>query len=284
MSSAANATALVDLLRSADSRGWPAALHHTLRRTDRVAYRRATDLRVANWRVLLPISCRGNVLQLNAGLGGAAFCLARTGATVVAANSSAEPARVIARRAAASHGVNVRSVQAGLGQALPFGPRTFDVVVLVDALGGVPPPLQAALLRQVREVLRDDGVLLVADGNRRSPLHWLVAFTRAHGMRSSHGYQRVLGAAGFRDTRAWGLIPSHLEPFFLVPLDAGAPLEYFLTMVAAHMEFGPQIQIRGRSPRWLYSTLRWIVRAVPERALSPLVAALLPGVAVVGHA
>jgi len=88
----------------------------------------------------------------------------------------------------------------GDGARLPFAPASFDAVFVATVLGEIPD--RAGCLDDVRRILRDDGVLAIAETRRDSdfiPLAALRADVEPHGFvwRDKHGigWQYV---AGFR--------------------------------------------------------------------------------------
>jgi hypothetical protein len=95
------------------------------------------------------------------------------------------------------------------------------------------------------------------------------------------GYPRLLQSVGFRNLRVYALLPSHLEPFFTIPLDRRIPLEYFLREIMGTQDFG--IHFRQRGQDVLYQLLRLTVRWTPAHLLARLARPFIPSIAIVAQ-
>jgi 2-polyprenyl-3-methyl-5-hydroxy-6-metoxy-1,4-benzoquinol methylase/uncharacterized protein YbaR (Trm112 family) len=259
--------------------GWQIALHDRLRAIDLQAYRQAIDEYRAQWRFVLPLAPTSRVLDLQCGWGATALNLAECCAEVVAADASPALTRFVALRAAQMGRVNLHAVQLGLDQPLPFS-GVFDVVVLVDALRWLEVAAQRALLARVRMALRPDGLLFVAERNRVGA-DQLARGRFDRGLHTINGYRRLLAAAGFRCASVYAPLPSHLEPFFVVPLDRALPLSYVLHEIIGGQDFGEQLRRRGLGR--LGSLARRTARLLPATWLARLARPLVPSVALVAQ-
>ena len=106
-------------------------------------------------------TCEGrDVLEVGAGLGGGAAWLARheRPRRLVALELSPAAVRACRERHPPCAGL---SFEQGDAQALPFGDASFDVVLSVESSHTY--PRFADFVREAHRVLRDDGVLLLAD-------------------------------------------------------------------------------------------------------------------------
>jgi SAM-dependent methyltransferase len=267
-----------DLADIAATQGWQVALHDRLRNVRPKAYRLAVDPYRGHWRFLLPQSRTSRVLDLNAGLGAATFALAEACAAVVAADASCYQAAFIAARARQSGIQNILSLRLGLDESLPFRPRSFDAVVLSDGLSSiVSQAKQRQLVERIHRVLSSAGTLLIADVNRLAPMRFSRRSWRP-GARSIGGYARLLHRAGFDRLRTYALLPSHNEPFFVVPLDERAPFAFLLREIVANPNFGPQLERRGLG--LLFRVVRAATEMVPTTVLTTMLRSFVPGVAI----
>jgi SAM-dependent methyltransferase len=257
------------------------ALHDLLRATDPAVYRQAIDEYRAQWRFVLPLSPSSRVLDLSCGWGAVALNLAESCELVVAADACPAQALFVAQRVRQMGQGNVFPLQLGLDRSFPFSEGFFDAVVLISVLGWVRgAEAQRLILRRVRDVLRPGGFLFLAEANRLG-LDRLVGGRAAGELRTPRGYRAMLQSAGFRDFRMYAPAPSHLEPFFMIPLDRHAPLAYFLREIVGGQDFGIHFRRRGQDA--LYRLVRMITRHTPSHLLVVLAKPFVPSVAIVAH-
>ncbi|MGH9535728.1 MAG: class I SAM-dependent methyltransferase [Terriglobales bacterium] len=153
--------------RQAVDRWLPAPLRDYAAHPDRAAF---ADV--------LPLPAQGRILEIGAGLGGIAACLAQQYA-VVALEGVAERAAFLALRAQQDGLTRLLPVRADWHR-LCFAPGQFDAVVLNGVLEWVPvadisaPPrqVQVAFLRAVRELLAPGGFIYLAIENRFGLPQW----------------------------------------------------------------------------------------------------------------
>ena len=265
----------------AATKGWQVALHDVLRRIDPTVYRQAADEYRAQWRYVAPLSANSRVLDLSSGWGAIAFSLAETCELVVAADACPAQTQLVALRARQSGQDNLLSLQLGLDQGLPFANGCFDAVVLLDAFSKITDTkLQRLILRRIHNVLRPNGSLFLADLNRLS----VVLLAKRQALGNPHtlgGYRRLLHSVGFRGFRAYSPIPSHLEPFFMVPLDRRPPLTYFLRNILRTQDFRVHVRERGFESR--YALTRMMVRWIPATLAPPFAKLFAPSIAILAH-
>lgn len=269
------------IAQTAAAKGWKVALHDLLRSINPTVYRQAIDEYRAQWRFVAPLTANSRVLDLSCGWGAAAFNLAESSALVAAADASSAQARFVALRAQQTGQDNIISVQLGLDQRLPFATGYFDAVVLVDALSRVKDTeLQRLVLRRIRAVLRPGGSLFLADINRLSAAR-LATWSIEGNPHTLGGYQRLLQSAGFRDLRVYSPAPSHLEPFFMIPLDRQKPLAYFLREIVGAQDF--QFHLRQRGLGALVHLIRMVVRWTPADLAATLARPFVPSMAILAR-
>jgi SAM-dependent methyltransferase len=271
-----------EVVQAAVDRGWEVAVHDVLCAIDRLAYRRAIDEYRAQWRFVLPLSPSDHVLDLNCTWGAVTFNLAEICALVVAADPCSEHVRFVAQRARQKGQNNIVPLQLGLDQSLPFLARHFETVIMIDSLSWLSDvEKQRAILRRIRKVIKAGGCLFLADTNRLSfvdPLARASAGT-PHTLR---GYKTLLRSVGFRRLREYVLAPSHMEPFFILPLDRSRPLEFFLREIIARQDFG--MHFRSGPQKFAFRMARAVAQRGPTRLLARLARPFLPSFAIVAQA
>jgi len=225
------------MLEDIGRKGWDEAVHRELAGRDRDAYRRIFDPRRADWFYLCDVARRRVALDLGAGWGGVSLRLAKLFDHVIAVEPVWERARFAAALFREEALSNVTTVHAHLG-SLPFGPETFDLVVVNDgferaAAWGNEPDSDAAqreLLATAARLLRPGGVICLGARNNCAPgqvLGRLRGRRSPTGLtRSAAGYRRLLEGAGFADVESYAAFPSHHHPRMLVPLADGSKLAW----------------------------------------------------------
>lgn len=269
------------LQRTAARAGWDVALHDVLRQWDPVVYRQAVDEYQAQWRFVLPLTRGSRVLDLQCGWGAVAFSLAESVGRVVAADSCPALAGFVATRARQAGYTNLQVVQLGWDQPLPFARHSFDAVVLMDALCWAPARHTVDVtLGRIHTILRPGGSLLLAESSLPL-LPGRRPGARLGSPRRAANYAQRLRAAGFQQLRFYAPLPSHRQPFFLVPLDSAPPLGYFVRAILAGQDFTAHIGPWAR--RTLYRLARSGLRHIPLRGLVGPARLLAPSVAVVAR-
>ena len=271
-----------EIVGAAVDQGWEVAVHDVLRAIDHLAYRRAIDEYRAQWRFILPLSPSDHVLDLNCTWGAVTFNLAEICALVVAADPCSEYVRFVAQRARQKGQNNIAALQFGLDQSLPFLPGRFDTVVMIDSLSWLPDfERQRIILSRIRKLIKTGGCLFLADTNRLSCLR-LLARASAGTPHTLQGYQKLLRSVGFRRLREYVLAPSHMEPFFILPLDKSRPLEFFLREIIARQDFG--MHFRSGPQKFAFRMARAVTQQGPTRLLASLARPFVPSFAIVAQA
>jgi len=219
--------------------GWQVAVHDYLRARDPASYRYATDPQVATWRLLVSLPEQPKVLLLHPGIGVAPFLLAQDGAVVSCACGQAAESDYILARASQQGLGQVRAYTWDGERSLPEDDGEFDLV----AAGLHGPPLrgprpflrQAAVLRESRRLLRPGGELFLAGANAAHPQHF------GRGL-SLGGCRRAMEREGFRSLRFYGLLPSHWQPFFIIPLGTMGGLQHCLNRLARGYDFSEALR------------------------------------------
>ncbi|MFI6173656.1 methyltransferase domain-containing protein [Nocardia sp. NPDC051052] len=143
------------------------------------------------------------VLDLGSGVGGPAVELARvTGAEVVGVDLSERHVRLATERVRSAHLADRVTFRLGDASDLPFEPNSFDGAWMLESFFHMPD--QAKVLRQLAEVLRPGGRLVIGNLVQRTPLSddqdaalaelWRVGHVAALHPLSS--YSTLLGDAG----------------------------------------------------------------------------------------
>ncbi|MBI2940632.1 MAG: class I SAM-dependent methyltransferase [Chloroflexi bacterium] len=283
------------LLAVAGQGDWRSALHDELRRYDRSLHRWATDELRTGWRMVLPLSGESRVLEVGAGLGGAAFLLAEVCRAVVALDPSWEHARFTQLRCRSEGRANVYPICAGDQPVLPFPTGTFDIVVL-NGVAEQAGRWFGDLVTGATRVLRPEGTLYLGILNRLG-LHRLAASGRSLvGGRLTptgkcdggtpewvgntlRGYQQLLRAAGCAQMEVFYPLPYHHQPMYLVPLDDPRTVAYCLKILFEAYDWELRVQQQGLGP--LFRLARLGSRLAVRLGLTGLLRYLVPSYGIV---
>lgn len=214
------------------------------------AYRLAVDEYSGQVRFLLPLTSRSRVLQMRSGWGSVALNVAGSAASVVALDDRPERLRFLAARRdeAGIDTLETRFVR--LGARLPFEDGEFDAVIMLDALEhvGVTHGVfwrseQQQALEEAYRVLKPKGQLLLAVPNK-------LGFARPQSdevekLQTYSGYRNTLRRAGFRRVAFHAPLPSHREPFFILPLGKRHLLNHFVDWIFTAQDYRSKLQARG---------------------------------------
>jgi len=270
-----------EVARIAAERGWKAAAHDSMRSRDHRAYRLAVDEYGAQLRFLLPLAPDSRVLQLRCGWGPVALNLATCAAFVVAMDDRRERLRFLSARQAQTENVGaLHLVCADFSNGLPFVDGAFDAVIMLDAIEHVRAPdggswkrAQHAALEEARRVLQAGGWLLMGVANRLS-LPTGPRDSAPPRLRTYWGYRAALRNAGFDSVRFYAPLPSHQEPFFVLPLDRSHLLDHFATTTFAAHGYRSKLQARGLASLYRLASVMW--RVGRQFRLTGLVRYLFP--------
>ncbi len=246
---------MAEVNRRANDGSWKSALLHF----DHPAVRRVSEMILnldrANWHRLVRLPADSRVLDIGAGLGTTAHALARHYREVVAVEPVLEGVRFMQQRFREEGLSNAAIVRSSIWK-LPFGPESFDLVVLNGVLGwvaegqeGDPGELQRSALEQAFRLVRPGGYLCLGIENRfalgyfsgdpdphcglpfvtilpRRIANWYANKRGQQGYRnylhSSRGYRKLLERVGFRDLEFYIASPSYNHPRYLIPLKGGS--------------------------------------------------------------
>jgi len=150
----------------------------------------------------------GHVLDLGCGTGDHCFELARRGFSATGVDFSHEMVARASEKAAGEPSLAATFQQGDFNQPLPFEDGAFDHVLSAFAMHYARKP--AAVLREIRRVMREGGLFLVITARRPRGRRWythpLMAIRRA-GWKSTRGrgahpfepgeLERLLAQAGF---------------------------------------------------------------------------------------
>jgi SAM-dependent methyltransferase len=243
---------MVEVNRRAEEGVWKSALVESSGGSAQEAELMITNLERANWHLLLGLTSGGRVLDVGAGTGTNSHALASHYSEVVALEPVQERVDFMRLRFAQEGLSNIRIVRGSLWD-VPFGPQSFDVVVMNGVLEwiaegqtGDPGQLQAKALQKIYRLLKPGGQLYIGIENRLAignfigypdphcRLPWVTILPRrlahwycksrglSHGYRnylySSRGYRKLLRTNGFRNIEIYVALPSYNHPRFLVPM------------------------------------------------------------------
>lgn len=259
-----NATEARALARIAQTDGWDVAAHDYMRELDHHAYRLAVDEYAAQLRFLLPLGPTSRVLIMRSGWGAVPLNLASCTALTVAMDDRRSRVHFLASRQQQATAEHLAGVAGRPAATLPFVDGAFDAVILLDAFETIFPdgrqsrrPPRVALLEESRRILRQGGSLLLGTANRlgfaRPPTG-----PRAR-LQSYWSYRRTLRRAGFADLQFFAPLPSHREPFFILPLDQWRLLNHFVDGLFTAQDYRFKLQARGLGPAYRLARVLWSV-------------------------
>jgi SAM-dependent methyltransferase len=253
-----------EIARIAVERGWQVAAHEHMKVLNHRAYRLAIDEYSAQLRFLLPLTPESRVLQLQCGWGAVALNMATCTASVVAMDDRAARLCFLSARRAHMGAENLHIVYGSPSPPLPFVDGTFDAVIILDVLAQVGATagskwkrMQHEHLEEAKRVLRSGGWLLLGVANRlgffrphmRSPRH----------LRTYWGYCRVVHDVGFSKTQFHSPLPSHQEPFFILPLDRSRLLTHFIDRMFTAEDYRSKLEARGLGSAYRLAQALWRV-------------------------
>jgi SAM-dependent methyltransferase len=239
-----------EIAHIAETQGWQVAAHDYMRSLNHRAYRLAIDEYRSQIRFLLPLSCESRVLDLRSDWGSVAFNLAAHSDFVVAMDDRSTRSRFIASRQAQTGIQTVHGLCGSLTPHLPFADEAFDAVIMLEALehvksgdGSYWKAAQQSALVEVMRVLKERGSALLGISNRFG-----IARPPTSGIQHSRtywGYRQALYKAGFSEVRFYAALPSHREPFFILPLDGAHALNFFVDKMFTAQDYRSKLQARG---------------------------------------
>lgn len=252
------------IVHIAETQGWQIAAHDTMRAFNSVAYRMAIDEYRGQLRFLLPLTSNDRVLQLRCGWGPIAINLASCSGSVVALDDRVSRIRFVSARRMQMHLQTVHTLGANISKSLPFASDVFDAVIMLDAFkrecasdGVKRVDTREEILNEIARVLKAGGWLLLGAANRLG-LGRRKA-DQAERICSCWGYRRLLRAAGFASPQFYAPLPSHLEPFFIVPLDHPDVLDHFVGRLLISPEYQSKLNERGLSLVFRLASTMWRV-------------------------
>jgi SAM-dependent methyltransferase len=271
----------------AEKLGWQSAAHDVMRSLDARAYRLAIDEYSAQVRFLLPLTPASKVLLVRAGWGSVAMNVAASAGSVVAMDDRTSRLRFLAARHNAAPAGTIDTIQGSLERKLPFASGEFDAVIMLDALehigtaGIAGAASRRAVYRramaEVNRVLAPDGKLLLGVPNK-------LGFARPDAgepirTQTYAGYRKTLQRAGFNHIEFYAPLPSHHEPFFILPLARSRLLGHFIQWMFTAQDYRSKLEARGMGAAYQAAWALW--RAGRHLRLVGLIKYVVPSYLVV---
>ena len=174
-----------------------------------------------------------------------------------------------------------------LEQKLPFTDGEFDAVIMLDALehvslSGIAGSTSwrtgtARAMSEVNRVLAPEGKLLLGVPNKLGfarPRSDEPARAQTYG-----GYRKTLRQAGFHKMEFYAPLPSHIEPFFILPLARPRLLGHFIQWMFTAQDYRSKLEARGMGAAYQAAWALW--RAGRQLRLVGLVRHIVPSYLVV---
>ena len=271
----------------AEDRGWKSAAHDYMRSLDARAYRLAVDEYSSQVRFLLPLTPASRVLLVRGGWGSVALNVASAAGSVVAMDNRPSRLRFLAARCKESGSDMLEIVHGSLEQKLPFADGEFDAVIMLDALEHVglsgiagATSWRAGTRRALAEVNR----VIVLEGKLLLGVPNKLGFARPRSDEPARaqtygGYRKSLRQAGFQETEFYAPLPSHIEPFFILPLASPRLLGHFIQWMFTAQDYRSKLEARGMGAAYQAAWALW--RAGRQLRLVGLVRHIVPSYLVV---
>lgn len=248
--------------RLAEVSGWQVASHNYMKSMNPWAYRMAVDENRTQLRFLLPLTAESRVLNLGCSWGALALNLATCTEYVVGMDSRAPNLRFALTRGHQMEVSGLQMMQGSLCAPLPFADRSFDAVVILETSEGSEMPKEpglrqapSQLLGEIRRVLGPGASVLWGVSNRLGLGHPPVAFKQQ--LRTYWGYVRALRNAGFEMIEFFAALPSHLEPYFIVPFNKSKLIEFLIDDLLASGNYRSKISARGLGLTYAMGCAAW---------------------------
>ena len=263
-----------EIARIAEADGWLSAAHDYMRSRNQAAYRLAVDEYIAQLRFLLPLAVDASVLHLGYGWGALSLNLASCTTFVVMMDDRHTRLRFVSARQKAAGLASMRTVCGSPSSSLPIRDSMFDAVIVSDVPGHVSKDhsVMRAALCETRRVLRPGGWLLVTLSNAFAP--WLSG--------SYWSSRASVREAGFTDVQFYAPLPSHREPFFIVPLERPRLTVHLLDTLFTAASYRARLEARGLGTAFALARSVWyLVRAA---RLTRLLRCVVPSYCIVARA
>jgi SAM-dependent methyltransferase len=285
-----------ELLEASRKGSWEKAVRARFPEADDMHYGLLDPQRAA-WLPLLALDERSVALDIGCGYGAITHSIARVAGEVYAIEPVPERIEFTQERLRQEGIRNVHLIQAS-ATALPLLENSFDLVVvngILEWVGewdwtGDPRQVQLRFLRNVRRLLKEDGVLVIGIENRfgygsllGAPDHSGIAYTSlvprraasfllrhsaAHHHRTrlnpqkeyrtytytQRGYRKLLKESGFDAVSSYWAEPGYNRPYCLTPLDAPAWIQEHFLYLLDHPSPSPRKSWRRRLKRFIASS------------------------------
>jgi ubiquinone/menaquinone biosynthesis C-methylase UbiE len=236
--------------RLAEVSGWQVASHDYMRLINPSAYRMAVDENRTQLRFLLPLTNESCVLNLGCGWGSLALNLAICTGCAIGMDSCVSTLRFAVARGKQMEVAGFYAMRGRLCQPLPFADATFDAVIMLDRperydLQGIQESKRTRqeLLVEIRRVLKPGGSAMWGVSNRLGLGHPPVA--SGWQLRTYWGYVRSLHNAGFQALKFFAALPSHLEPYFILPAKKLQLVDFLIEDLFTSESYRSKIRARG---------------------------------------
>ncbi len=274
-----------NIIRVAESLGWETALFDLnkehLKRTGIIE----EDQRCADWKYLLPLNSKGDLLLLGCGWGAIPVALSEVCRSVYAVDTTWDKIRFLDIRRKQQGIENLFPVYGRCDSDIPFPDESFDVVAVNELHGNEkdPQPFRKAV-QHFRHLLKERGVLYLSLYNSLS-FQRLLRWGEKPVSSISHsifGYKRILREEGFSKIRFYAPLPRQDGiPLFYVPLNSDQSLSFFFRNIFPLFEtVSPEVK---KAYGFQYTIAKVAVRLTLRLGLTSLTKIFVPGYSIIAE-
>lgn len=273
------------VLQDAELFGWETALYNLNREQLAKCGIIQEDQRCADWRYLLPLNSKSDLLLLGSGWGAIPVALSEVCRSVYAVDSSWEKTKFLDIRRIQQGKDNLFPINGRCDSELPFPDGSFNAVA-VNELQGKWRRSQTfpKAIRAFYRLLKEDGILYLSLRNRLSFQGLLRGNDKpASSIRYSiFGYKAILREEGFSKIQFYAPLPRQDGiPLFYIPLMGDLPMKFFFRNIFPLFEaVSPEVK---KAYGFQYAVAKLAVRLNLHLGLTSLAKVFVPGFMIIAE-
>jgi len=273
------------IIHIAESLGWQAALYSYNKQHLEEVGIIDEDQRCADWKYLLPLNNKSDLLLLGCGWGAVPVALSEVCGSVYAIDSTWDKIRFLDIRREQQGIENLFPIYGRCDSDIPFPDESFDIVAVNELEGKEkdPQPFRKAV-QNFHRLLKEKGVLYLSLYNRFSFQRLLRRGEKPASSvyHSIFGYKRILKEEGFSKIRFYAPLPRQDGiPLFFVPLNSDQSLNFFFHNIFPLFEaVSPEVK---KAYGFQYTIAKVAVHLTPLFLLTFLTKILVPGYGIIAE-